>query len=304
MKMSTQLPDALVNRLRAQFGLEANGILKAFKVKRPMTLRVNTLKTTDRDVMDVARRGGIQLERVMGVPHAFAVKNRSEKELLAHTLCTDGWVYLQGVASMIPPLVADVRSGQAVLDLCAAPGSKTSQMAAMMQNTGCLVAVEKDEVRLQKLQNTLRVQGASMVSVVRADASLPMHEWDGVFDVVLADVPCSAEGRMDLSDKRSMAFWSQKNIIAHAKTQRRLLRSAVRALKPGGHLVYSTCTLAPEENEFMMAWVLSEFAFLKAEPLTVPLQAQHAARPSGIYILPTSRHEGLFVARLKKLAIE
>ena len=132
------------------------------------------------------------------------------------------------------------------------------------------------------------------------DATLLHHEMPETFDAILADVPCSAEGRFDLNDKRSYSYWSEKNIIAHAKLQRRLLRSAVQCLKPGGTLVYSTCTLAPEENEDMIGWLLTEFPEMKPAPVTLPLLNIKKTAHQTVTVLPNETMEGFFVAKLTK----
>ena len=293
------LPESLLTRLTNQFGIVATrALLLAMSEKRLPTFRVNTLKGTDENVMSTLRECAIQFERVKDIPHAFLVKNKTDKELLAHELTTSGQIYLQGLTSMLPSIVLDPQPGESVLDLCAAPGSKTSQIAALMKNTGRLVACEIDEVRFQKLEHTLTLQGATAEGI-RVDATLLHTSHPEMFDRVLADVPCSAEGRMNLNDRRSFSFWSQKNITEHAKLQRRLLRSAVACLKPGGTLVYSTCTLAPEENEDMIAWLVLEFPFMKPMSITLPFPTKQGSHKTAT-LLPTSRYEGFFVATLVK----
>ena len=293
------LPESLLTRLTNQFGIVATrALLLAMSEKRLPTFRVNTLKGTDENVMSTLRECAIQFERVKDVPHAFLVKNKTDKELLAHALTTSGKIYLQGLTSMLPALVLDPQPEETILDLCAAPGSKTSQIAALMKNTGRLVACEIDEVRFQKLEHTLALQSAS-AETIRVDATLLHTSQPEQFDRVLADVPCSAEGRMNLNDRRSFSFWSQKNITEHAKLQRRLLRSAVACLKPGGTLVYSTCTLAPEENEDMIAWLVLEFPFMKPMSITLPFPTKQGSHKTAT-LLPTSRYEGFFVATLVK----
>lgn len=249
--------------------------------------------------MEVMREAQIQFERVKQIPHAFRIKNRTDAALLEHPLCTRGEIYLQGLASMVPPLILDPQPNERVLDVCAAPGSKTSQMAAMMGH-GELVAVEENGIRVQKLRNTLAMQRADWVEVREEDGTLLHKTHGGHFDKVLADVPCSAEGRIDVNDPRSYGFWTEMNIVAHAKLQRRLLKSAIACLKPGGVLVYSTCTLAPEENELMVDWVLSEFPNMKTERVSVPLSAIRPHANGSVTILPTDVHEGFFTARLRK----
>lgn len=292
------LPQAFIDRLAAQFGPGvAAGILKAFGAERLPTFRVNTIKNSDDAVMAVLRDEAIQFERVKGIPHAFLVKNRSDKQLLEHPLAQTGNIYLQGLTSMLPALVLDPKPGENVLDLCAAPGSKTSQMAAL---GGSIVACEENSIRFQKLQNTLAIQGATNVDALHVDATLLHHEMPEAFDKVLADVPCTAEGRFSTRDKRSFGFWSEKNIVAHAKLQRRLLRSAVACLKPGGVLVYSTCTLAPEENEGMIDWLLTEYPSMRIEDVDLALSGSRKNKNGSVTLLPTDKWEGFFVCKLRK----
>lgn len=298
--MVRNLPQPLLARLNAQFGAQTTAIIiKAFGTKRFPTLRVNTLKNTDHGVMDIYREEGIAFERVKNVPNALRIKNRSDEELLNHHLTKQGHVYLQGIASMIPPLVLDPKPEQKILDLCAAPGSKTSELAVLMQNKGTLIACEDNSVRFQKLQNTLVIQGAN-AQAKNVDSTTLYHEFPETFDAILADVPCTAEGRINTSDQRSFTFWSQKNITEHAKLQRRLLRSAFKMLKPGGTLVYSTCTLAPEENEEQIKWFIEEHPSLKVESITLPVSL---TRPTkfGTIILPSADCEGFFVAKVKRM---
>ena len=300
--MKNNLPEKFLERLEKQFGLSGmKSIVSAFGEKRLPTFRANTLKTTDDEVMAVLREENIAFERVKNIPHAFRIKNRTDRQLLEHQLCTSGKIYLQGIASMLPPLVLDPKPGETVLDLCAAPGSKTSQMAALMKNSGRLVACDDNSVRFQKLENTLKIQGATFVETKEIDASLLHKELPATFDKILTDVPCSAEGRISTSDPRSFSFWNEKNIVAHAKLQRRLLRSAAVCLKPGGTLVYSTCTLAPEEDEQMIEWLLGEFPELKSVAFELPVSSIRKGTNNTVYVLPSKEHEGLFVAKIVKV---
>lgn len=302
----TSLPLPLLARLERQFGQRGvEEMIRAFTSVRRPTIRVNTLRVQDTDVMNRLREDGISFERPQGIPHALFIGNKSDNEILEHPLAVEGKIYMQGLTSMLPPLILDPRPGEHVLDICAAPGSKTSQMGAMMENKGAIVAVEESVIRVQKLRHTIEMQGITNAHVLCADATkltkvlaenptLPQE-----FDRILADVPCTAEGRISLREKRSYGFWSEKNIIEHAKLQRKLLRAAVPHLKTGGTLVYSTCTLAPEENELMVAWLLEEFPTLKLEKVTIPLPFARTTT-HGTVILPTKNHEGFFVAKLTK----
>ncbi len=289
-----------LDRIEHQYGKSsADAIVAAFKYQRLPTIRTNTLKTTDDAVMQAFRDDAIQFERVAKIPHTFFIKNRKDSEMLEHHLMLSGQIYMQGIASMLPVLVLDPKPGEAILDLCAAPGSKTTQIASIMKGTGKVVAVEENEIRFQKLKNSVWMQGAKDVELMHADGTLLHYDFAGKFDRVLVDAPCSAEGRIDLRDARSFSFWSTKNIGIQAKLQRRLLRSAVRCLKPGGTLVYSTCTLAPEENELMVDWAFSEFPELLPLPVELPVATTRTLRKNAAIALPTKEHEGSFVARFR-----
>ncbi|PIQ67387.1 rRNA cytosine-C5-methyltransferase [Candidatus Uhrbacteria bacterium CG_4_10_14_0_2_um_filter_41_7] len=291
-KKTYRLPEEFLERLNAQFGpFKAGQILKAFETERPTTFRTNTLKSTDEKTMDFLRSGSYRYERIKTIPHAFRAQVAKAKDLLETEYFKEGNAYMQGETSMLPPLYLEPKPGDTVLDLCAAPGGKTSQIAALMKNEGVLVACEDDEIRYQKLVYTLQNQGVKIAKALKMDAAVLYKEMPETFDLVLADVPCSAEGRISVHDLRTFSYWSKKNIIAHAKMQRRLLRGAVACLKPGGTLVYSTCTLAPEENELMVEWLLETYPEMKLlEPVNLTI--------------PTKEREGFFVAKVGKKKIK
>lgn len=278
-------------------------MLKAFDKPRLPTFRVNTIKSSDEAVMNKLRDDGIAFERVKDIPHAFKIKNRTDDQILEHELATSGQIYMQGLTSMLPPLLMDLKPGEAILDLCAAPGSKTSEIAAIVNNDARILAMEENEIRHKKLLNTINIQGAKAVEARHGDSTQLHKEFPEAFDKVLADVPCSAEGRIDFTDLRTYKYWSEKNIVAHAKLQRRLLRSAVACLKPGGTLVYSTCTLAPEENEDMIGWLITEFPFMKPVEVTLPMRNSRKGTNKTVTLLPSEEAEGFFVAKLQKSKI-
>lgn len=299
--MRNPLPQTLSDRLTKQFGpASLESMLRVFGKNRLPTFRVNTIKATDEEVMNTFRDQGIAFERVKDIPHAFKIKNLSDAQLLEHELATSGKIYLQGLTSMIPPLLMDLKPGEKILDLCAAPGSKTSEIAMLTNNQADVLAMEENEIRHQKLMHTVAMQGATSVKTRHGDSTQLHKEFPETFDKILADVPCSAEGRIAFSDPRSYKYWSEKNIVAHAKLQRRLLRSAVACLKPGGILVYSTCTLAPEENEGMIEWLVTESPFMQPVEITIPMRNARKTAHKTITLLPSEEAEGFFVAKLQK----
>ena len=224
-----------------------------------------------------------------------------------------GLIYIQSLSSMLPPLVLDPRSGERILDLCAAPGSKTSQMAALMHNQGEMVCVENIRKRVYKLRAVLTLLGVTNARLVVTDGR--RFRDAQFFDRVLVDAPCSSEGRFNPRDPKTLAYWSPRKIKEMARKQKGLLLNGLRLVKKGGVLVYSTCTFAPEENEAVVDWVLRKTAgAVEVLPVAVPNIKTYATlagwsgRPFDARIrdcariLPTPEMEGFFIAKLKKTA--
>ena len=204
---------------------------------------------------------------------------------------------------MVPPLVLNPKPGEKVLDLTAAPGSKTTQMAAMMQNRGSILANELDKIRCERLQYNVTAQGASIVIVNNDYGERIGSKYSQVFDKVLLDTPCSGEGRFLATDPKTYRSWSEKKVSELVKMQKKLFKSAYEALKPDGTMVYSTCTLNLAENEQILEWALEQFN-LKLLDIELELreiqQGQTESTKQAIKILPSKNTEGFFVARLKK----
>lgn len=220
--MSFSLPQSLIDRLEEQFGVAKARQAVMGMTSRNVTLRVNTLKSNDAAIMEIFRQELIQFERSKGLAHAFIIKNRKAKELLNHKMCLDGLVYLQGLTSMLPPIVLDPKPSEAIADFCAAPGSKTSQMAAMVMGgqraegkvgNVNISAFEPNFVRYQKLHNTLKIQGAEFVKTQQVDSTKLGAMMPEAFDKILLDVPCSGEGRIDADDDSSFETWRSEEHV-------------------------------------------------------------------------------------------
>jgi NOL1/NOP2/sun family putative RNA methylase len=223
-------------------------------MQRPLrrTARVNTLKATTARLLELLADIGPEVlpwysdGLVLG--DAVAVGRRLEHFL--------GLFYVQEAVSMVPPLVLSPEPGETVLDISAAPGSKTTQMAAMMQNTGLVVANDSSPVRVRGLVGNIDRAGCLNVAVTRLDGIRLAEPMAGRCDRVLVDAPCSAEGTIRKSPQ-ALEHWSLDAFPRFAAIQRGLLQAGFRCLRPGGRLVYSTCTLAPEENEGVVNWLLA-----------------------------------------------
>lgn len=170
-----------------------------------------------------------------------------------------GAYYLQEASAMAPATLLDVRPGMRVLDLCAAPGGKSAQLAAMLAGKGLLVSNEIDPKRAAVLSRNLERMAAANALVLNEHPSKLAERFPAAFDRILVDAPCSGEG-MFRKEEAAVTGWSEDQILACARRQREILESAAVMLRPGGRLVYSTCTFAPEENEGVIS------AFLHAHP--------------------------------------
>lgn len=290
-------------------------ILAGCGLERPTTLRVNTLQATVRELMAELTEAGVKFDRVLWYPEALVLKNRREKELAALPAYQEGRLYLQSLSSMVPALMLAPEPGERILDLAAAPGSKTTQLAAAMQNRGQLLANDRNPLRAERLKYNLARQGVTIAEVNVGDGRLLGRQFPEAFDRVLLDAPCSGEGLFSASAPSTYRRWSPALVRKLAALQRKLFASAFAALKPGGTLVYATCTLAPEENEVLVDWALTEYAGLLTTvdpPLSLPEtyppltrfagRALHPGVARALRLLPGRTWEGFFVCRFHKTA--
>lgn len=220
---------------------------------RPLisTARVNTLKVVRDELLERLAEQGLDFRPFPWYPLGLKLDVDSPGRLLETLL---GFIHIQEELSMVPPLVLDPHPGERVLDLCASPGSKTTQISAMMENRGLVIANEPSLSRVAALRSNCERLGAMNVAITRYDGrSFPR----GLFHRVLVDAPCSAEGR-ERRGAGVIARGSCRRSLDLQVLQIGLLKSALRLTVPGGVVVYSTCTYAPEENEMVVQAVLDE----------------------------------------------
>ncbi len=275
------------------------------------SIRINTLKA---DIMEVkaslAEKGWI-LEQIPWCKEGFWIEHESGRRDIGctreHAL---GYIYVQEAASMIPPLVLDPKPGEMVLDMCAAPGSKSSQISAMMKDEGLLIANDFKADRLRSL--SLNVQRMGMSNAV---VTLMFGQWfrrSGIlFDRILVDAPCSGTGTIRKSFK-TLRIWNETAVDRLAATQKKLITTAFDILKPGGRMVYSTCTLEPQEDEGIISYLLGERPDAKVEKINIDIKRSPAvtsfreksfdpAVKDCLRIFPQDNDtEGFFVTRISR----
>lgn len=307
-EIKNRLPQDFVENLYNMFspGVVDN-IFRGIAEKRLTTLRVNTLKYDIQSLMRYFKEVNIKFERVLWYPDALVIKNANEKDIQKLEIYQKGYIYLQSLSSMVPPLVLNPKPGEKVLDLTAAPGSKTTQMAALMNGKGNILANELDKLRCERLKYNVEAQGADIVEVVNGRGEKIGEQYKEEFDKVLLDTPCSGEGRFTIYNVQSYKTWSTRTVNELTKVQRKLFKSAYEALKPNGTLVYSTCTLNKEENEYILDWALKNFD-VKLVNTNIDIKDAIPAFNDGleksinqaIRILPSKQMEGFFVAKFVK----
>lgn len=276
------------------------------------SIRVNTLKTSVKEIKKHLEKEWF-LEPIPWCPEGFWIEHRGKGEekrrdvgnILEHAL---GNIYVQEAASMIPPIVLDPQQGEYILDMCAAPGSKTTQIAQYMQNRGILIANDHTYQRIEALG--INVQRCGITNTI---ITLMEGFWfkDLQFDRILLDAPCSGTGTIRKSLK-TITMWSPEGIKRLAGTQRKLIALAFQNLKPQGVLVYSTCSVEPEENEEVVHFLLEHYPDAVCEKIELPLKQGHAIQEfEGKKYHPDVKNclrlwpqdndtEGFFVAKIRK----
>jgi len=247
---------ALYEYLEVLLEDELSSYLEWLLSPHPSALRINTLKISKEKLLERLKKKGFEIEPIEFYEEGYRIKKSSVEpgKTLEHYL---GYYYIQDVASMAPAVVLDPEPGDKVLDLAAAPGSKTTQMAQMMKNRGVIVANDISYERIKALSHNIDRLGVLNTIITEVDGYKLGFWLPEVFDKVLLDAPCSALGTLYRSPE-ILKWWGYEKIGKLVRIQRGLILAAYKALKPGGKLMYSTCTLTPEENEGVIQFLLDK----------------------------------------------
>lgn len=306
-------PAFLRERASASYDAEtAARILEGYAAayERPVTLRANRLKATAGQIADALAGAGIGCARIPWYEDAFVLAdNVRERDVWELDAYRDGLLYLQSLSSMLPPLLLGPRAGADVLDMCAAPGGKTSEIAAL-EPRARITACEMNAPRADKLAYNLKKLGAKNVQVMRIDARRldPFFS----FDQILLDAPCTGSGTFKAGDARAAERITGRLLDKVTRSQAALLDRALSALKPGGELVYSTCSILPEENGDQIRAALRSKRHRGCEvapielgdawfdgPYGLPLLPEDV--PGTLTVAPTRAFEGFFVAKIRRV---
>ena len=258
------ISDTFLNRIREQINDdEKYELYRQSLDKEPYrALRINTLKGSFELFERVNPWGREAFEPVEWCKEGLYIANSTDKEGTGscgrHPYHQAGVYYIQEPSAMMPVTKLDIRSGMRVLDLCAAPGGKSTQIAAALNNTGLLVSNEPNAQRSGILSENVERMGIANGLVICHNPEDISSRFAGYFDRILVDAPCSGEGMFRKNDNAA-GEWSEENVIMCSERQKLILAEAVKMLRPNGRIVYSTCTFAPAEDEEMAEWLVKQY---------------------------------------------
>lgn len=321
----------LYEMLKEQYGKElTETIIQGLFTKRKTTIRVNTIKSNMEKVKNELEKANIKYKRVDWSNYALIIeninnianidkyesmsifnKNSNKNTNLIETVLQNmdiyksGEIYLQSLSSMLPPIILEPKESTDILDMTAAPGGKTTEIAALTNNKSHITACEKNKIRADRLKYNVQKQGATCVFVMQKDARFIDDFFS--FDQILLDAPCSGSGTLDLNNSDTEKYFSRELIERSAKTQKLLLQKAIKLLKPGHTMVYSTCSILKKENEEALESCLNNPKFngkIEIEPINFNGIDELPLLPTSIKgtlcVCPTDLYEGFFVAKIKK----
>ncbi|HEY9081219.1 RsmB/NOP family class I SAM-dependent RNA methyltransferase [Magnetovibrio sp.] len=314
------LRQTYLSRLSKIFGVREALAERMASVQLKSSIRINALSPlNEAEILAKLDAIGAEREPIAWCPGAYHL--HSDKRVLAESdLFQDGHVYIQNASSLIPALAMAPQAGERILDVCAAPGGKTSHIQALAGGGAVIVANDAMKPRLSKLEEvltTFHVENATITNFEGQFIDRHVDEMGGGpgehhFDRILLDAQCSGEGMLDLSHGNALRFWSVERVIKMSYLQQKMLTAAWKVLKPGGVLIYSTCTFGPEENEGPVSRHLKHNVDASIEPIDLDIpgrapglkswdgQPFHPDLKHAVRVLPSDYLEGFFVCRLRK----
>lgn len=300
--MQENLPIFLIDMLRKQYAEEiVNNIIDGYSKKRKTTFRVNTLKTNTESVIKILEQKNISYQKVLWSNEAFIIENAYEKDIEQLEIYKNGEIYMQSLSSMLPPIVLEPKQNADILDMAAAPGGKTTQIAALTENKANITACEMNQIRLERLKYNVEKQGATSVYVMQMD-SRKIDDFFS-FNQILLDAPCSGSGTLNINDSNMSKYFTQKLVDKSKSAQIQMLKKALKILKAGGQMVYSTCSILSCENEEIVKEALKG---VNAEIVPINFEGieQLPVLPSRlqgtICVAPNELYEGFYIAKIQK----
>ena len=277
--LNTKLPQELIDRLEEIYTKEEMITIESgfnCEARKP-SFRINTLKANIENTLKNLKENWIKFSSLDYLDNCYTLDEWREKDLWDTGAFKAWYIYMQSISSQIPVNIMDLKENNKVLDVTAAPWSKTSQIAAKLNNSWKIIAIDNNAIRIDKLNYTIKKQWVKNVEVFKTDArniskilkKEKIEKW--YFDNILFDAPCSSEWRINLNKEKSYAFWNTTIPKKNYRLQKQILQDVVPLLKSWWELVYSTCTLSPEENEAVVHFLLCNYPELKISEINISL---------------------------------
>lgn len=291
-----EIPDFFIKKLKEQYNEnEVEKIKEGLQKRRNVTFRINTLKTNKEEIQIILKQEKIEYDEVSWNKDAIVLKNVTEQDIKKLEIYNEGKIYLQSLSSMLPVIILQPNEKENILDMTAAPGGKTTQIAAYTKNKAFITATEKNKIRLQRLEYNVKKQGVKNINIMQED-SRKLSDYFS-FDRILLDAPCSGSGTENVFSEK----FTEELINRSIKTQEELLVKALNILKSGGEMVYSTCSILKDENENVLRKVLKKF---NAEIVPIEKIENIPCLPvimdGTLCVCPSDLYEGFFVAKIRK----
>ena len=292
------IPKFLDDLLFKQYGELKEEIIEGYSLKRITSFRVNTLKSSDEEVLNILNSMNVSYEKYEAIPHAYILNDSKASDFYDTPLVKNGMVYFQSLSSMLPPLFLDAKENDNILDMAAAPGGKTTELAQLTNNKAQITACEVNKIRAERLKYNVDIQGATSVYVMNQDAKRLDDFFS--FDKILLDAPCSGAGTLDLNNSKNIKSFSYDLVKNSSRLQEELLKKALKILKPGKEMIYSTCSILDIENENVINKVLKGFnaEIIPIHMDNLPLLPTKIA--GTILVRPNKYFEGFFIAKIRK----
>lgn len=301
------MPEWIVNYLCEEYGEdETERIFEGFlKADRGVSVRCNVSKAEPQEVYDMLKKQGISVKKSELFDYAFSIDDFDRLQDVE--ALKKGYIQVQDFSSILAGHIPEIKGGENIIDICAAPGGKTLHIADRLNDRklnggGKIISCDLTDAKTALIKENVERNGFENVSVVKNDALAFKKEWEDTADIVIADLPCSGLGvigkKCDIKYKTSI-----EDINALSEIQREILKNVSRYLKKGGQLLYSTCTIAMEENEDNVRWMLENLPFKKADiRKRVPKKIRNYMKDDGyIQILPDmTESDGFFIAAFIK----
>ena len=293
--MEKELPDFFIKKINEQYGENiSKEIIDGLNENKKTTFRINRIKSNSKEIEEILNQNNISFSKTNFYEDSYILEENSEEKIKNLEIYNSGKIYLQSLSSMLPVLVLDPKEKENILDMCSAPGGKTTQIASLSENKAFITACEKNKIRFDRLKYNLEKQGIKNYNLMKEDSRFLSDYFK--FDKILLDSPCSGSG----TESVFKDGFSKELLEKVVKFQEALLKKAINLLSPGGEIIYSTCSILKDENEKIIEKFFDKLSVVPIEEFKGEKISYLPGLKGTITVCPNSYYEGFFVAKLQK----